>query len=93
VKTKLKRLSGSPRDGIAVEIEVDGEPVKVLTDADRDAVGTDPDPRQAERDVQYELRKSFTDNSDEIFVHKNRDGTYAYSVGIEPSRWPEDEEI
>ena len=91
MKTKLKRLSGSPRDGIAVEIEVDGEPAKVLTNAERDAIGTDPDPRQAEKDVQDELRKSFTANSDEIFVHKNRDGTYTYSVGLEPSEWPEDE--
>jgi hypothetical protein len=91
MKTRLVRMASNPRDGIAVEIEVDGEPVKVLTDSERDAVGTDPDPRKAEKAVQDELRTSFTDNADEIFVHKNRDGTYAYAVGLEPSEWPEDE--
>ena len=92
MKTKLLRMISNPRDGVAVEIEVRGEPVKVLTDSERDAVGTDPDPRKAEKAVQDELRKSFAENADEIHAHRNRDGTYAYAVGLEPSEWPEDME-
>lgn len=93
MKTKLVRFAESPRAGVAVEVVIQGEEVKILTTATRDSKGTDTDPRKAEKAVRDEFRKSFPTNSDEVHVHKNRSGTYSYAVGIEPSEWPEDMEI
>ena len=90
MKTKLIRLAGSPRAGIAVEIEIVGEPVKSFSEAACDLAGSDPDPRIDEKSVETELRKLFETNADEIHVHRNRDGSYAYAVGVAPGQWPED---
>ena len=89
MKTKLRKISPG-QAGQAVVVEVNGEPDKILTEATRDSIGTHTDPRQAEKAVQDEFRKSFPTNSDEVHVHKNRNGTYCYAVGLMPSTWPED---
>ena len=93
MKIRLVRLAADPSEGIAVEIEVAGKPVVAMSSADQAAAGTDPDPRNAEQAVETELRSHFTENQDEIHVHKNRDGGYSYAVGLRPDQWPEDEDI
>lgn len=93
MKTKLKGMTANPRGGVEVEIETVDDGKVELTTATRDSVGSDADPRRAEKSVRDELRKSYPSRiKSEFHVHKNRDGSFAYAVGAEPDTWPEDEE-
>jgi hypothetical protein len=40
-----------------------------------------------------EIDKSVTKDKPDLFIHKNRDGSYAIATGIEPEKWPEDEKV
>jgi hypothetical protein len=40
-----------------------------------------------------EVSKSITTDKPDLFVHKNRDGSYAIATGIEPKIWPEDDKF
>ena len=60
--------------------------VITLTKIERDEAGSGAD-------VQDVFRLKFpTHQRDQVHAHKNRDGTYAYALGQEPTVWLEDEQ-
>lgn len=74
----LKRVSTLKKDGILIEFE-DSK----LQVAEKDLPGT-------VIDIKSELEGQYKKSLDNVFIHKNRDGSFAVATGQEPKVWSED---
>tara|TARA_Y100000310_G_scaffold344956_1_gene460764 strand:+ start:11802 stop:12065 length:264 start_codon:yes stop_codon:yes gene_type:complete len=77
---------GSSRDGrdSVTIVTLDGQKGMLLK-TQRDSFGT-------ESGIKDALRAKFSiEQRDQIHVHKNRDGSFAFAIGREPKVWSEDE--
>lgn len=82
MKFPLRRLAINRKGGTALIIE----------SADRTASYSRLNSFATEEALRTDLRSKFAANlRSELHVHRNRDGTFAVSVGNEPETWPEDE--
>tara|TARA_R100000808_G_scaffold24550_1_gene56837 strand:- start:1006 stop:1341 length:336 start_codon:yes stop_codon:yes gene_type:complete len=91
--SRIVAIKSVPEEGVACRIVYKDGRVVDLMESTRDSRGTDANSRKAEKSVRNEFRKGTSDpvEKSEIHVHKNRDGTYSYAFGAEPTVWPEDE--
>jgi hypothetical protein len=85
METKLISFGVPPRNNTDALVIRTKSKTTVLTITERDSDNT-------EDSVQTRVRDRIPGGEgSELFTHKNRDGSFAYAMGKEPTVWPEDE--